>query len=327
MKFTPSFFNSLIGCSLVVLVAGCGGGGSGGSTGTVAGGTGNGDTSANTGTSAGSSISISLTDAPVDAATHVVVEFTGITLKPESGSQIDIDFAEPRQIDLLALQGNVSTMIVEDEPVPAGAYNWMRLKVNTDCDVATSYVELNDGGVYPLYVPSGSQTGLKLNKGFEVDEDGGSEFTIDFDLRKSVHKPNGRGCYFLKPSLRLVASAQAGSLAGIVDPALLADEMCTDEDGLRLGNAVYVYEGNDVTPDDIDGSEPEPVTTAGIVLNEETIEFEYTAGFLPAGDYTVAFTCQAGNDEPDSDDAITFVAPANVTVESGQNTVHDIVLP
>jgi len=64
---------------------------------------------------------------------------------------------EPRQIDLLALT--------------AGDYSWIRLKVNAARGLIDSYIDLLDDTRHSLYVPSGSQSGLKLNHGFNVPED------------------------------------------------------------------------------------------------------------------------------------------------------------
>ncbi len=40
-------------------------------------------------------------------------------------------------------------------------------------------------------------------------------------------------------------------------------------------------------------------------------------------DYTVAFTCDAVQDDPGSDDSIGFVGTATVNVSAGAVTVHD----
>ncbi|MBW3567908.1 MAG: DUF4382 domain-containing protein, partial [Proteobacteria bacterium] len=50
-------------------------------------------------------MSLGVTDAPVDSATRVVVEFTGVSAKRAGGQATVFDFDTPRQIDLLALQG------------------------------------------------------------------------------------------------------------------------------------------------------------------------------------------------------------------------------
>lgn len=51
--------------------------------------------------------------------------------------------------------------------------------------------------------------------------------------------------------------------------------------------------------------------------------YTYTAGFLTAGGYTVAFTCQGANDDPATDDTLAFLAAANVTVEAGTTVQVD----
>ena len=46
--------------------------------------------------------------------------------------------------------------------------------------------------------------------------------------------------------------------------------------------------------------------------------------FVPEGDYTVAFTCEALDDMPDSDDELTFSAQRNVNVTAEQTEVADL---
>ncbi len=80
-----------------------------------------------------------------------------------------------------------------------------------------SLIDLDDGSQHELRVPSGGESGLKRNKGFTVTADAHSAYTIDFDLRKSVVKPNDQPGYFLKPVLRLVGNVQAGAIRGTMD--------------------------------------------------------------------------------------------------------------
>jgi hypothetical protein len=66
------------------------------------------------------------------------------------------------------------------------------------------------GGVcHELTIPSEVKTGLKLNRGFVVPAGGSANFTIDFDLRKSVHLPMSGTDYLLRPTLRLADNAMA----------------------------------------------------------------------------------------------------------------------
>ncbi|MDZ7787404.1 MAG: DUF4382 domain-containing protein [Halofilum sp. (in: g-proteobacteria)] len=63
------------------------------------------------------SLSLGVTDAPVDSAQNVFVEFSSVTLKPAEGEPFTIDFEEPKQIDLLDQQNGKSEILLEDERV------------------------------------------------------------------------------------------------------------------------------------------------------------------------------------------------------------------
>jgi hypothetical protein len=267
------------------------------------------------GTADTGTMSLHLTDAPVDSASKVVVEFTGVELHPDGASTQRFDFDEPRQIDLLALTGGESTLLLDEVTLPAGRYGQLRLIVNADKEASDSYIELTDGSVHPLFIPSGNQSGLKLNKGFVVPADGHASFTIDFDLRKSVTKPNGLdGAYILRPTLRLVDDAHIGAIAGSVAAEIVTTDGCSP--------AVYIYAGADVEPGDV-GSSTEPLSSAAVMLDEATGSFDFRAAFLLPGEYTVAFTCMAAADDPETVDEIEFSAPVTVTVAAGTTAKVD----
>lgn len=253
------------------------------------------------------SLNLQITDAAVDGAQHVVVEFTGVEIKAENET-INITYDAPKQIDLLTLTGGVAQTIVDNQTLPAGQVEWIRLKVNE----ANSYITINDVQ-YGLSIPSGSQTGLKLNRPITITEDGIASFTIDFDLRKSVHERQGNH-YMLRPTLRLVDNHTDGALSGTVDTTTIATECLAGDKA-----AVYVYAGN-VTADDM-GSAVEPVTTASV--DWANADYTYSVAFLPVGTYTVAFTCDAALDDPQADDALAFTGDTTVTITAGQTTVQD----
>jgi hypothetical protein len=284
-------------------ITSCGGGGGGGDNGTA-------------------TLTLSIKDAPVDGASAVVVEFTGVELKPAGGGRVMFDFATPRQIDLLALQGNASTPILDGVEVPAGDYNWIRLAVNAERGVLDSYIELEGGAMESLFIPSGAQTGLKLHTGFTIAQGSIADFTIDFDLRKSVHDPEGQPDFYLRPTLRLIDNLVVGTVRGTVAPELVTDASCTNGANHDMGNAVYLYAGVDAAVDDV-GSPAEPLTSVLVELDEGSGDYVYEVGFVAEGDYTVAFTCQAADDDPATDDDIAFVGAANVSVTANQETTHD----
>ena len=263
------------------------------------------------------SLSVGLTDAPVDSAQEVNIEVTALVLQPSGGERSRFELEFPAPINLLDLQGGAFEALITDEEVPAGSYNWMRIELGDDNSVVID----NDSGsgTYPLTTPSarGVQT-----SGFTVPAGGEVSLTIDFDVRKSLVNPVGQSAYRLKPVLRLVDNSEVGMIEGTV-----AGELITQECGAAFtpefaGN-VYVHEGADVTPDDI-GSENEPLV---VVPVDESGTYTYTAAFIPAGDYTVSYTCGDDLIEDDqgepSDDDINFTGAQNVTVVAGATATAD----
>jgi hypothetical protein len=64
-------------------------------------------------------------------------------------------------------------------------------------------------------------------------------------------------------------------------------------------------------------------------LNDNTGIYEYTAAFLPAGAYTLAFTCQARVDDPEAEDPVLFVPVAGLeaSVTAGRTTTLNFTSP
>src|SRR5688572_17900247 len=237
-------------------------------------------------------LSLSITDAPVDGATSVIVTFLGVELQPANCDRISVAYDAPRQIDLLALQGGLSEPLLDGVTVPAGPYAWVRLMVGASSG-GESTISLADGTTHPLVIPSGEESGLKLHGGMTVAAGGVSNFTVDFDLRQSVHDPMGANQpYILRPTLRLVDNQQAGGIAGSIDAALLTP---------GCSAAVYAYSGAAVLPDDIGGAGAAPVQTT-LVEVPPSGPASYMLGMLAPGEYTVAFTCMAAADTPDADE-------------------------
>jgi hypothetical protein len=315
-----------------LLVAGCGGGG--------------GSSSISSGDGSGS-LSLGVTDAPVDDAQNVFVQFSSVTLIPsdsdtdgedgeEDGSEDDSDFVtiefdEPQQIDLLDQQDGNSAALIENEQIEAGEYDQIRLGVDLD-GVRDTYIVLTDDNnntiERELSVPSGAQTGLKLVSGFTVEDGGSLDLTIDFDLRKSiVRSGNNNDNFKLKPALRLINNDDAGDIDVTASSVYVTAAGRCNED--TQAQAAYIYEGGGVTPDDVntqDDSDVDPLTTVSLDLEQETGNYVGTAGFLEPGTYTAAFTCDPENDEPEQDDSgsMTFYNAETIEVEAARTSAYDL---
>ncbi len=261
-------------------------------------------------------ISLGLTDAPVDSLQSVVVTVTGVSLKPQNGNAQTITFTEPKVIDMLDLQNGAVETLLDNYTMPAGEYNWVRLELSTEENAL--YVVDDLGGTVGLTIPSGFQTGLKLNTGFVIPQGGDANFTIDFDLRKSVTKPNGQTDYFLKPSLRLIDNASVGTLSGEVSSTLIQNECANSAEFAGL---VYVFTGSDVTPDDYDENTSNALSAGKVSLNDESGNYTFTVPFLSSGNYTIAYSCTI--DDTLLDETLTFVQAQNVTINTNTTTSAD----
>ncbi len=268
-------------------------------------------------------ISLSLTDGPVDHAMEVVVQFDAVRLKPAGGDEIRFEFDEPKVIDLLALQGSNAASLLENETVPAGEYNWIRLEISAEQGVVDSYILYKDSTQDDLIVPSGSQQGLRLVSGFTIAPGGSADFVIDFDLRKSLTDPPGQDGVFLKPALRLINRLETGTLAGTIDDNLVI-QSC--ENVQANDGAVYLYTGEVTTATDIRSTETDPLTTALVHYNNEAHAYEYEIGFLEAGDYSIAYTCDNELDHPEEiNTEMTFSGLAQISIVTGETTEHDFM--
>lgn len=289
------------------------------------------------------SISIGITDAPVDDAAAVVVAMTEFEFKPvdedEPPFRVDVDGA-PRQLNLIDFTNGASAIIIDGEEVPAGDYEWMRIYF----DEGLSYVQLeSDGTTYPLFIPSGAQTGYKLVDGFTVPLNDSVTYMIDFDVRKSLIEPPGLAMggerkFLLKPAARLMNVEDTGAVSGTVaiDLVDINNERClTAEPDALTGNAVYAFEGADAEVDDVAEEDTDgrsgPLTSDVVTLNDDTGEYEYHLMYMLPGSYTLAFTCSGMADGATDDDypapsdsGFDFDAMINVDVVSKETKICNI---
>ena len=257
-------------------------------------------------------LSLGITDGPVEEASEVNVTISSIELKGAENKTITLE--PPMNFNLLDYQGDAQLVLFEDQTLIAGSYQWMRLGVD---DASIKIGE--NGPEYPLEIPSADQSGLKLQSGFTIGAGSSNNFTIDFDLRKSVTEANGE--YKLRPTLRLVDNLKAGTLKGTVADSLVEDVNCVNNGTNNdMGNAVYLFTGEDATIQDLQGNAGDPLASATVALNNETSDYEFELGFIPAGPYTTVFTCDASIDINSEDNlaAMNFSNSYNLNIVANQ---------
>jgi hypothetical protein len=232
--------------ALIGLIAGCGGSG--------------GSSAPQTGT-----LSLGLTDAPVEDVIGLHLYITGATAKRQGASPESLpieltdcssmpgETPDCNPVDLLALQDGLILSVLADHEMLAGEYQWLRL----DVDSSRSYVVEGTGGINgDIEVRVPSERGLQLSGGFTILANQTTDLVMDWDARQGLAHSIGTDSYIVKPSIRLVDLAQFGSIEGTVSDTITSGD-CPE------GGVVYVFAG-DVTPDDIDNNDPNPLVTAQI---------------------------------------------------------------
>jgi hypothetical protein len=276
-------------------------------------------------------LSLAVSDAPIQNARQVCIEFTEVEFKNAGSDNQIIVFDPPAKIDLLAFQGMNAAPLLLDETLEAGEYQWVRLAANApqggnggagagvndvDCIGVGSYIVTEGGGVHGLYIPSSAESGLKLNRGFTLPVGGDADFVAEFDLMKSVHAPEGLDPdYIMRPTIRLLDRTETGSIAGEVSMMLATQTDCMP--------AVYLYNAGDDPDDNEDDGEMDsidPIASAMVAMQNDG-RFTFAIGPVLAGTYDVAFSCDA--DDPVADETLDYLLsddnPAEVL--AGQQAV------
>lgn len=260
-----------------------------------------------------SGLNLFITDAPIDSASAVVVSFSRLQLSGPDVNTQTVNINPASAIDLYELQGGIAAVVSSRLQIQPGHYTQLNVTIASDSSNDQSYITLPDG-THTLYIPPGVPSQVNIPIDFTIASGGTVNLTMDFDLRRSIiQDPNDNSKYQLIPSIRAVQDELSGTLTGSIATSLIS---CSEP-------AVYVYPGV-VTPTDIDIDAPagmaQPITTALVGYNITTSQYNYTAGYLPLGTYTVAFTCEASLDVANQANNISFTAVATGVVAARNTT-------
>lgn len=186
-------------------LAGCGGGGGSAGTGTL---------------------SISMTDAPACGYDQVNVTVQKVRVNASASANdndagwTDIVLNPARRIDLLTLSNGVLTSLGQT-PLPSGHYSQLRLVLapNDSSHPLANSVIPSGASEVPLTVPSGVQSGIKLNADITIAANQVADFVLDFNACKSVVVAGASGNYLLKPVIAVTPNYASG-VQGYVDTSV-----------------------------------------------------------------------------------------------------------
>lgn len=238
----------------------------------------------------GTTIRVLLTDAPVDYIKAAEVDIGLVELVPaDDGPHVLLaEDGSDGFVNLLDFQEGATTPIAEAEIDP-GSFVQLRLVVEAARVTLADGYEFRGGGTsMDLKVPSGAQTGIKLNLQDENGDPlaivpGETVLVLDFDVSRSFvllgnpDTPAGVHGVNFKPTIRVTGMDVAASISGVVSTAV----------------GGFSVEGLLVTAEPTDGgTAPGYQTQAGTALTGE--DGSYTIYFLVPGSYDVTVELDPG---------------------------------
>lgn len=160
-------------------------------------------------------LEVRLVDAPIDNAKEVNVAINSVQVNNSETDTGWVTISEPGEtFNLLNLTNGAYAVLGEAE-LEAGTYEQIRLILDSD----GNSIVFENGDTESLFVPSGAQSGLKLNVNAEIEPGFTYTLILDFNASKSVVKAGNSGKYLLKPVIRATNMATTGKIAGTVLPA------------------------------------------------------------------------------------------------------------
>jgi len=244
---------------------------------------------------------------------QVVAKIQGLEFLKSDATTATMEFSTEEQVNLTSYLNGNTVRLFTDEELPDGTYVGVRLLLDTEDD--TAYVLDSTSTKRQLTLVEGdyATVDFSIDTGSSTTSDSKHALTLTLDLRQSLSS-NDSNEYELKPVLRAVDTDSAGTLQGTVTASCAANG----------GAAVYLFQGEDDTPDDIDSANAEPYATMPVTttttLNSSTST--YTVRFLPAAKYTAAVACKGNLDRPTADDDVDFQTAVNVEITEGKTTTR-----
>lgn len=135
-----------------------------------------------------SQVQVLITDAPSDYIESAFIWVSRVYLQgggEDNAPSVDLfnDPDNPKEFDLLELQDGITAALTEAVDVDAGAYQQLRLIVDSARVTLIGGMTFSDGSTSKLlFVPSGSQTGIKVNLTGAIEAEEGETTTIVVDV-------------------------------------------------------------------------------------------------------------------------------------------------
>lgn len=296
-------------------------------------------------------LTLGLSDSLPEDLKQVVIEVDTITFRRSDGSAVVVDSftfetedgedfvdEDSFQIDLLQHRGRNQQVVIENKEMPIGTYSEVLIKILVG-DVSRSYVQLDnaDDTLRPIAVQDGVLTlpGMRLSSGTQ-------QFVVEFGLAQALQYQSASQTYLLSNTgVRVENAETAASLSGQVNTSLFDTVTpCSEKSVPDTGNRVYLYQGKNLVAENLAdvftaASTPTapstaiaPFAVASLIEDDNTDNWEYVFGYVPAGDYTLAFACDTATDDSVNFNDLVIPLPANqvhqISLKQSEKAICDL---
>ena len=283
-------------------------------------------------------LTLGLSDALPEDLKQVIIEVDTITFKRSGSDDIPVEnfsindgVSVPTfQVNLLAYPGVKDLVVIKDKEMPVGTYDSIEIKIVVG-DLNNSKVRLQDDSEQVLTV----ENGLLQVPGMQL-KSGNQKFVVEFALAQALRQQT-EDFLLTNTGIRVENTATAATLSGEVATNLFNSVgPCSGKTNPQSGNRVYLYQASTATSSrlgdvfsnstDVPANVRAPFAVASLTSSGDLWKYDF--GYVPAGDYTMAFACDTQNDNPVTYDNLTIPLPANqrypISLSAGENAVCDI---
>jgi hypothetical protein len=282
-------------------------------------------------------LTLGFSDSLPEDLKEVVIEVESISFRRSGAEAVVVDTftfggvdTQTFKVDLLKYPGANQLVVIKDLELVTGTYE-VSIDILDGGVNNSNVLEANDvrraltvsGGVLTL-------PGVQFASGNQA-------FTVEFGLAQALQFQTATETYLLAPNgIRIENNLTGATLSGLVDSTLFDTvSPCSEKNPPTSGNRIYLYKGVDLAQDLADvftsASVPTPpgnalAPFAVASLNETTREYAF--GFLPAGDYTLAFACDTAGDDAVVWNDLTIPLPVDqvyqITLSRGEKAVCNL---
>lgn len=156
-------------------------------------------------------LNVRLTDAPATyEAVYIDIQAVELNVGTEQQEEWQTISPQAMRLDLLKLNNGADTLLGTAE-LETGTYNQLRFILGDNSEIIV------DGQSKNLKVPSGQESGFKVNLDATVIKDSITTKIIDFDAARSISVTGNRE-YILNPVLKVYSPNETGTISGQLVP-------------------------------------------------------------------------------------------------------------